>query len=119
MACRAPKSNRIRQTRQHARPILTRAKGGIRKIYAEMPGWVRFKPAAEWLAAHRSQTASAKPDSTLGQSSPELKAAFEKFMQNDVSSPGRNTLSTKEREMLFARFMKFLAESKAEQAAAR
>ena len=88
-------------------------------LSAEMPGWVRFKPAAEWLAAHRSQTASAKPDSTLGQSSPELKAAFEKFMQNDVSSPGRNTLSTKEREMLFARFMKFLAESKAEQAAAR
>jgi hypothetical protein len=88
-------------------------------LSAEMPGWVRFKPAAEWLAAHRNQAVSAKPDSTLGQSSPELRVAFEKFMQNYASSSGRNTLSTEEREMLFARFVKILAESKAEQAAAR
>ena len=88
-------------------------------LSAEMPGWVRFKPAAEWLATHRNQGVSANPDNTLGQSSPELRLAFEKFMQNYASSSGRKTLSTKEREMLFARFMKILAESKAEQAAAR
>jgi len=87
-------------------------------LSAEMPGWVRFKPAAEWLAAHRNQAVSAKPD-TLDQSSPELRVAFEKFMQNYASSSGRNTLSTKEREMLFAKFMEILAESKGEQAAAR
>jgi uncharacterized protein len=86
-------------------------------LSAEMPGWVRYKPAADWLAAHRNQAVSANPDSTPGQSSPELKVAFEKFMQKYAS--GQNTLSTKEREMLFARFLKFLAESKAEQAAAR
>jgi TRAP-type uncharacterized transport system substrate-binding protein len=85
-------------------------------LSAEMPGWVRFKPAAEWLAAHRNQAVSAKPD-TLDQSAPELRVAFEKFMQNYGS--GRNTLSPKEREMLFTRFVKMLAESKAEQAAAR
>jgi hypothetical protein len=84
-----------------------------------MPGWVRFKPAADWLAAHRNQAVSANPDSTLSQSSPELRVAFEKFMQKYAASSGRNTLSTKEREVLFANFMKFLAESKAEQAAAR
>jgi uncharacterized protein len=88
-------------------------------LSADMPGWVRFKPAAEWLAAHRTQAVSANADSTLGQSSPELRLAFEKFMQNYASSSGRKTLSTKEREMLFARFMKILSESKAEQAAAR
>ena len=88
-------------------------------LSAEMPGWVRFKPAAEWLAAHRNQAVSANPDSTLDQSSPELRLAFEKFMQNYASSSGRKTLSTKEREMLFARFMKILSESKAEQATAR
>jgi uncharacterized protein len=88
-------------------------------LSADMPGWVRFKPAAEWLAAHRNQAVSANADSTLGQSSPELRLAFEKFMQNYASSSGRKTLSTKEREMLFARFMKILSESKAEQAAAR
>jgi TRAP-type uncharacterized transport system substrate-binding protein len=88
-------------------------------LSAEMPGWVRFKPAADWLAAHRNQAVSANPDSTLGQPSPELKLAFERFIQNYVSSTGRKTLSPKEREMLFARFMKILTESKAEQAAAR
>src|SRR6202171_2093089 len=88
-------------------------------LSAEMPGWSRFKPAADWLAAHRNKAVSANPDGTLGQSSPELRLAFEKFMQNYASSSGRKTLSTKDREMLFARFMKILAESKAEQAAAR
>jgi uncharacterized protein len=86
-------------------------------LSAEMPGWVRFKPAAEWLAVHRNQAVSANPDSTPGQSSPELRLAFEKFMQNYASSSGRKTFSTKERELLFARFIKILGESKAEAAA--
>src|SRR5438067_3894820 len=86
-------------------------------LSAEMPGWVRFKPAAEWLAAHRNQAVSANPDNTLDQSSPELKLAFEKFMQKYASSSGQKTLSSSERELLFAKFMKFLAQSKAEQAA--
>jgi TRAP-type uncharacterized transport system substrate-binding protein len=76
-------------------------------LSAEMPGWVRFKPAAEWLAVHRNQAASADSDSTL-------RPAFEKFMQNYFASTGRKTLTTKERELLFVRFEKILAESKAE-----
>ena len=83
-------------------------------LAAEMPGWVRFKPAADWLAAHRNQAVSANPDSTLRQSTPELRLAFEKFMQNYAASSGRKTLTTKERELLFVRFEKILAESKAE-----
>src|SRR2546429_831711 len=86
-------------------------------LSAEMPGWVRFKPAAEWLAAHRNPALSA--DTTLGQSSPELRLAFEKFMQNYATTSGRKTLTSKERELLFTRFLKILAESKAEQAAVR
>jgi uncharacterized protein len=88
-------------------------------LSAEIPGWVRFQPAAEWLASHRHQAVSANPDNTLDQSSPELKLAFEKFMQKYASSSGQKTLSPKERELLFTKFMKFLAQSKAEQAAAR
>jgi uncharacterized protein len=88
-------------------------------LSAEMPGWVRFKPAAEWLAAHKSQPLSANADGAAGQSSPELRLAFEKFLQNYAASSGRKTLTVKERELLFARFMKILAESKGEQAAAR
>jgi uncharacterized protein len=88
-------------------------------LSAEMPGWTRFKPAADWLASHRNQAVSANPDNTLDQSSPELRQAFEKFMQKYAASSGQKTLSTQEREVLFAKFMKFLAASKVEQAAAR
>ena len=88
-------------------------------LSAEMPGWTRYKPAAEWLAAHRNQAVSANPDSTLDRSSPELRLAFENFMQKYTSSSGQKTLSTTERELLFAKFVKFLAASKAEQAAVR
>ena len=69
-------------------------------------------------AAHQNQAVSANADS-VSQSSPELRQAFEKFMQNYVSTTGQNTLSSKERELLFARFMKMLAESKAERTAVR
>ena len=86
-------------------------------LSAEMPGWVRYKPATEWLAAHRNQAVSANPDSTLDLSSPELKLAFENFMEKYGSSSGRKTLSTKERQLLFAKFMKILVEAKADQSA--
>jgi TRAP-type uncharacterized transport system substrate-binding protein len=88
-------------------------------LAAEMPGWVRYKAAAEWLAAHRNHAVTASSDKALDQSSPELKQAFETFMQKYGSSSGQKQLSPQEREMLFAKFMKFLGESKVEQAAAR
>ena len=89
-------------------------------LSAEMPGWVRYKPAADWLATHRNQAVSSvNSGSTLDQSSPELRLAFEKFMQKYASSSGQKTLTTAERKALFAKFMKFLAASRAEQAAAR
>jgi TRAP-type uncharacterized transport system substrate-binding protein len=87
-------------------------------LSAEMPGWVRYKPAADWLASHRNQAVSVNSSSTLDQSSPELRLAFEKFMQKYASSSGK-TLTSEEREALFGRFMKFLSTSRAEQAAAR
>jgi hypothetical protein len=40
-------------------------------------------------------------------------------MQKYTSSSGQKTLSTTERELLFVKFMKFLAASKAEEAAVR
>jgi TRAP transporter TAXI family solute receptor len=30
-------------------------------LWADVPGWTRFKPAAEWLASHKAVTASAIP----------------------------------------------------------
>src|SRR5260370_33804609 len=87
-------------------------------LSAEMPGWVRFKPAAEWLAAHRNQALPGNADSSVSRLSPELRLAFEKFMHNYSAPSGRKTISTQERELLFAKFMKFLAASKPDQAAA-
>src|SRR5262249_59014334 len=83
-------------------------------LSAEMPGWTRFKPAAEWLASHRTgAVATAAPGGAVDQASPELKAAFERFMQNYSRRP----LSGQEQEQLFAKFVKLLAATKAEQAA--
>jgi TRAP-type uncharacterized transport system substrate-binding protein len=83
-------------------------------LAAEMPGWVRFRPAADWLATHRNRAVAAN---STDPSSPDLRAAFDKFVQNYTASTGRSTLSVKEREALFARFEKFLRETKAEAAA--
>jgi TRAP transporter TAXI family solute receptor len=88
-------------------------------LAADMPGWVRFKPAADWLATHRNQAVSANTDGAAGLSSTELRLAFEKFMQTYAPSAGGKALSTKEREVLFAKFMKSLMDSKAEQASVR
>jgi TRAP transporter TAXI family solute receptor len=35
-------------------------------LWADMPGWTRFKPAAEWLAAHRTAAGGAAPPSCPG-----------------------------------------------------
>ena len=89
-------------------------------LAAEMPGWTRFKPAADWLAAHRNQAVSVNPDSTIGVSSSEqLRLAFDKFMQAYAPASGGKALSIREREVLFAKFKESLAQSKAEQASVR
>ena len=89
-------------------------------LAAEMPGWTRFKPAADWLAAHRNQAVSVNPDSTTsGSSSEQLRLAFDKFMQAYAPASGGKALSIREREVLFAKFKESLTESKAEQASVR
>lgn len=85
-------------------------------LSAEMPGWVRFKAASDWLAAHKNQAVSANGDATAGLSASELRLAFDKFMQTYASASGGKELSAREREALFTRFKESLAESKAQQA---
>jgi TRAP-type uncharacterized transport system substrate-binding protein len=88
-------------------------------LAADMPGWVRFKPAADWLAAHRNQAVAANPaDGTAGLSPAELRQAFEKFMETHAP-PGGKALTAKDRETLFAEFKESLAASKPEQTSAR
>jgi uncharacterized protein len=63
-------------------------------LAAEMPGWVRFKPAADWLAEHQSVA---------------LKPAFDQFVQNNANlGAGQKGLSDRDREALFIKFQQFL-----------
>jgi hypothetical protein len=64
---------------------------------AEMPGWIRFKPAADWLAAHRPNNVAVA-----------LRPAFDQFVQNYAQSNGQKPMSDRDREALFAKFQQFM-----------
>ena len=87
-------------------------------LAADMPGWVRFKPATDWLAAHRNQAVVASPADRTAGPRPDERQAFAKFMETYASAGGK-LLTLQDRETLFARFKESLAASKAEQASAR
>ena len=55
-----------------------------------MPGWTRFKPAANWLAEHQNVA---------------LKPAFDQFVQSYAPTSGQKGISDKERELLFVKFL--------------
>jgi len=76
----------------------------------EIPGWKRFKPAADWLARHRNASVVASGD---GNSSGNLKLAFEQFIENYVATTGQKALSASEREALFIKFEQFLKQPSA------
>jgi len=72
-------------------------------LAADMPGWTRFKPAAEWLAEHQSVA---------------LKPAFDQFVQNNAMA-GQKGLSDRDREALFVKFQQFLQSQITSPSAAR
>jgi uncharacterized protein len=78
-------------------------------LAADIPGWTRFKPAADWLAEHRViAQARDHVDTTSGSlTRPDLKAAFEEFMEN-YTAAGRRTLTSRDQEALFTKFEQFL-----------
>jgi TRAP-type uncharacterized transport system substrate-binding protein len=75
-------------------------------VAAEIPGWTRFKPAADWLAADRKVVVSQSND---GAQSGNLKEIFEQYLSEHAGSAGQRTLSDSERQMLFDKFQQFLA----------
>ena len=64
---------------------------------AEMPGWIRFKPAADWLAAHRPNNNAVA-----------LRPAFDQFVQSYAQSNGQRPMSDRDREALFVKFQQFM-----------
>lgn len=81
-------------------------------LSAEIPGWTRFKPAEEWLAAHRTVSASQNQGDVAMQPPSELKVAFDRFTEKHAASSGRKNLSTGEQEELFARFVQYMEAQK-------
>jgi uncharacterized protein len=72
-------------------------------LAAEVPGWTRFKPAQQWLDA--SRTTSSAPASSPG--NPQLKVAFDKFLQEYVKSSGGQELTVAQKDALFSQFTKW------------
>jgi uncharacterized protein len=78
-------------------------------LAADIPGWTRFKPAANWLAEHRVIDEARDHVDAISSSltRPDLKAAFEEFMDNYTAS-GRRALTSRDQEALFTKFEQFL-----------
>jgi hypothetical protein len=78
-------------------------------VAAEIPGWTRFKPAADWIAEQRaSAVASIRPKTLGAEGSTELKLAFDQFVDQYAASKGLRTITASDQEMLFAKFRQFL-----------
>jgi TRAP transporter TAXI family solute receptor len=73
---------------------------------AEIPGWTRFKPAADWIAENRRITMAQGNGTPL---SGDMKTALEQYVAQHVATTGQKALSDNEREVLFGKFMQFLA----------
>ena len=71
-----------------------------------MPGWTRFKPAADWIAENGKVAVS---QSNGGAQSGNLKEIFEQYLSERAVLTGQKTLSDSERRMLFYEFQQFLA----------
>ena len=72
-------------------------------VAADVPGWTRFKPAADWLAQNKGALHSRE-----GRSLTDLRPAFDQFVANYTASTGRKALSPPEKQRLFIEFTKIL-----------
>src|SRR5215207_4625758 len=72
-------------------------------VAADVPGWTRFKPAADWLARNKGALHSRE-----GRSLTDMRPAFDQFVANYTASTGRKALSPPEKQRLFIEFTKIL-----------
>jgi uncharacterized protein len=69
-------------------------------LWAEIPGWTRFKPAADWLAAH--ENISANDDGS------NLLRIIEKFRTNYQRTAGNRPITESDRELILKQVKQFL-----------
>jgi TRAP-type uncharacterized transport system substrate-binding protein len=67
-------------------------------VWTDIPGWTRFKPAANWLAAHESVTGSNEPGN--------VKEIVEKVLESYQGGGSRKTMSASEMDLIVREFVK-------------
>jgi TRAP-type uncharacterized transport system substrate-binding protein len=93
---------KINQFQEGARSGARHAKWREINIAAEIPGWTRFKPAADWIA---EELATAQSGPQFGN----INALFEQFVSQYAASKRHKAFSDNERQVLFDKFREFLA----------
>ena len=77
-------------------------------IAADMPGWIRFKPAADWLAEQRAVAARQRSPGVAAADNNDLQVAFDQFVDQYAAARGLKAISASDQELLFAKFQQFL-----------
>jgi uncharacterized protein len=67
-------------------------------LAAEVPGWVRFKPAQMWLDAQKTASTS---------EGPEMRQAFERFLADYSSKTNAGALTNAQRDAFYNQFVKW------------
>ena len=67
-------------------------------LAAEVPGWVRFKPAQQWLDGQKTASTSEQP---------EMRTAFERFLADYSSKTNSGTLTNAQRDAFYNQFVKW------------
>jgi TRAP transporter TAXI family solute receptor len=67
-------------------------------LAADVPGWVRFKPAQVWLDGQKTASTGEPP---------EMRAAFEKFLSEYVSKTNSGVLTNAQRDAFYNQFVKW------------
>jgi len=67
-------------------------------VWTDIPGWTRFKPAATWLAAHGTVSASNEPGN--------VKEAVGKLLENYPTNNARKGISATDRELIIREVVK-------------
>jgi uncharacterized protein len=107
--------NRIDQFRDSSR----HPKWSEINIAADMPGWTRFKPAADWLAEQRAVAARQRSPGVAAADNNDLQVAFDQFVDQYAAAKGLKAISASDQELLFAKFQQFMQTQQSNAAALR
>jgi uncharacterized protein len=77
-------------------------------IAADMPGWTRFKPAADWLSEQRVAAARQRAPGASAAANSDLEVAFNQFVDQYAAAKGLKSISASEQELLFAKFQQYM-----------